>query len=146
EIAGIAMDLHASADVDLSGFDARARRYSRAGGPPNEVISVRRCAPEHAGKDRLPIAQVNPDHSIEVEIGGGHMRLLGPLGRSWIWVSPTAQQVTFENMLRVVVSRRVLQMGGAVFHAAGLDLRGSGIAFPGVSGAGKSTLTLRHAE
>jgi len=48
-----------------------------------------------------------------------------------------------ENALRVLVSERLRQVGGGVFHAAGIAYDGCGWLFPGISGAGKTTLSIK---
>lgn len=48
-----------------------------------------------------------------------------------------------ENALRVLVSERLRQDGGGVFHAAGIVACGGALLFPGISGAGKTTLSLK---
>jgi len=46
----------------------------------------------------------------------------------------------FENFLRVLVSYRLLELGGAVLHSAGVVRHGAAYLFLGRSGAGKTTV------
>jgi hypothetical protein len=77
-------------------------------------------------------------------IEGGAVRMVLGGDRVQATIEPTRGGMAFENVLRFFLSRRLVELGGTLVHAAGLMGPAGAFVFPGVSGAGKSTLTMRH--
>lgn len=148
QIAGLAIDVHASRQLDLSTFAGRAKRYGRSSGKADEVIEVHPSPDEGdvSPWSGAPLVRSTRSGGISVEFSGARVDIPAEPGRVVAWIRREGPGYRFENVLRVLMSRRLLQSGGVMIHAAGLCRGRFGVAFPGVSGAGKSTLTLRHPE
>lgn len=101
----------------------------------------------------LPVDFTGSDYRFDVDYGPSAVRLAGkgfmarldwlPRLSVGIWVAESADLVDegrLENCLRLVVGYRMLELGGALLHSAGVVVDGRAWVFPGQSGSGKSTL------
>lgn len=149
ELAGIAVDVHASASLDLHEFESRAAKFARTSSRADEVIRVTRSDGTGASTSEQPIRVGGAADAVVLEAMGARVEIARNAGESRAFLPPPPADgrpipFPFENVLRMLLSRRLVQRGGAMLHAAALCDDHVGIVFPGVSGAGKSTLTLRH--
>ncbi|GAC1352770.1 MAG: hypothetical protein NVSMB1_19000 [Polyangiales bacterium] len=155
-IAGIRLAVHADPSLDLSGFDARADAFAdETSAPSDECLEVG----PFASSETPPSfslgfrCEAGPEGRVVVDSNGA--RLTFSSARSAAGdqsrvhtakIDLKVNALAFENLLRIWVSRHLLERGGVLLHAAGIYRDGHGIAFPGVSGTGKSTVTLREPE
>jgi len=153
DVAGLAIDLIRPAELDFGDFATRAVQFRRCAGPADLEL---RLSPFES-EAQVPKLTLTSRHEerVEVTVSGKRSgyRLTGAelacedddavvVAR----VDPKSPVVALENVLRVLVSRRILRRGGALLHAAALTHHGRAVLFPGVSGTGKSTVTLREPE
>lgn len=142
-LAGVAVDVYVAADLDLSFFDPRADRYARSA----RVVSDLDLFVDGAATAGPPPAALQPRPRVAAGAGGlvqdwwgVHLAVEGRVARAAILPEGTNH---FENLLRLVVARSLLERGGVLLHAAGVRRGAHGLAIAGRSGAGKSTLALR---
>jgi len=92
--------------------------------------------------------------SFELEAGKTHLHAAGEalcaridcteVSRGTLWTCADDEFFTrnvFENFFRILVSYRLLELGGLLLHSAGIVNRDEAFLFPGRSGNGKSTLS-----
>lgn len=126
---------------------------ARAGGTGDAPIPIRllRCIPD----DFLPVDVRGWDYGLDFDWAPAAVRMagLGLQGRlDWrpgglglagaLWTHEDGGERfpgVFENFLRVLVAYRLLELGGAVLHSAGVVRDGAAFLFLGRSGAGKTT-------
>jgi hypothetical protein len=113
------------------------------------AFSIRlRC--DEASGDHVPLAAGDPALRVEtgrtdivIERGDFAARLTRPLPSAGPHVGVGRTDATawsFESLLRVLWSIHLPRVGGALFHACGLQSAGRGIIAPAVGGVGKTTL------
>jgi hypothetical protein len=114
-------------------------------------IQLLRCTPE----EFLPVDVRGWDYGLDFDWAPAAVKLagLGLQGRlDWrsgslglagaLWTHEDGGERfpgVFENFLRVLVAYRLLELGGAVLHSAGVLRDGAAFLFLGRSGAGKTT-------
>jgi hypothetical protein len=114
-------------------------------------IRLLRCAPD----EFLPVDVRGWDYGLDFDWAPAAVRMagLGFQGRlDWrpgrlglagaLWTHEDGGERfpgVFENFLRVLVAYRLLELGGAVLHSAGVVKDGAAFLFLGRSGAGKTT-------
>ncbi len=137
---------------------ASPRGPADADGDIAVVVSLRRCAEG----DFAPVDTRGWDYALDFSFAPSTVRLagLGLMGRidgleargaaeprrlsGTLWTPADGGALfpgIFENFLRVLAAYRLLDLGGAVLHSAGLVKDGAAYLFLGRSGAGKSTLS-----
>jgi hypothetical protein len=125
---------------------------------PAVAVSLRRCAED----DFAPVDTRGWDYALDFAFAPSTVRLagLGLMGRidgleargageprrlsGTLWTPADGGALfpgIFENFLRVLAAYRLLDLGGAVLHSAGLVKDGAAYLFIGRSGAGKSTVS-----
>ncbi len=143
EIAGRGLEILAEPGLDLSRFERRALRYARRDAETTHRIELR--------TDESLVETMAERHRCDVSIDGALLRVTTNAlriatnyssGVTRAWLPAVGDQ--FENVLRILLSRLLLQEGDGILHAAALRFGNAAVAFPGVSGAGKSTLAMRH--
>jgi hypothetical protein len=125
-----------------------------ASGPAGAAIPIRllRCSPD----EFLPVDVRGWEYGLDFDWAPAAVRLagLGLQGRlDWLpghpglagalWTYEDGGERfpgVFENFLRVLVAYRLLELGGAVLHSAGVVMDGAAFLFLGRSGAGKTTV------
>jgi len=134
----------------LTGAAGAASAAGAVGGAPIP-IRLLRC-----GQDEfLPVDVRGWDYGLDFDWAPAAVRMagLGLLGRlDWrpgslglagaLWTHEDGGARfpgVFENFLRVLVAYRLLELGGAVLHSAGVVKDGAAFLFLGRSGAGKTT-------
>lgn len=127
----------------------RHRFGSSAPGPAAVEVRVFRAA----AADFRPLDLRGFENHLELDRGPEEIRIAGlelmarlgrggPL-RASLWTSATGGEAfrgVAENLLRLVVAYRLLELGGVLLHSAALSTAGGAHVFVGASGAGKSTL------
>jgi hypothetical protein len=114
-------------------------------------IQLLRCAPD----EFLPVDVRGWDYGLDFDWAPAAVKMagLGLQGRlDWrpgrlglagaLWTHEDGGERfpgVFENFLRVLVAYRLLELGGAVLHSAGVVKDGAAFLFLGRSGAGKTT-------
>jgi hypothetical protein len=114
-------------------------------------IQLLRCTPD----EFLPVDVRGWDYGLDFDWAPAAVKVagLGLLGRlDWgpgrpglagaLWTQEDGGERfpgVFENFLRVLVAYRLLELGGAVLHSAGVVRDGAAFLFLGRSGAGKTT-------
>jgi hypothetical protein len=114
-------------------------------------IQLLRCAPD----EFLPVDVRGWDYGLDFDWAPAAVKIagLGLQGRlDWrpgrlglagaLWTHEDGGERfpgVFENFLRVLVAYRLLELGGAVLHSAGVVKDGAAFLFLGRSGAGKTT-------
>jgi hypothetical protein len=122
-----------------------------AAGDPPIPIQLLRCTPD----EFLPIDVRGWDYGLDFDWSPAAVKMagLGLQGRlDWrpgrhglagaLWTHEDGGERfpgVFENFLRVLVAYRLLELGGAVLHSAGVVRDGAAFLFLGRSGAGKTT-------
>jgi hypothetical protein len=148
---------------------ASAPTASKGSPRSTRVTTLPGEAPAAAGASPIPIRllRCGPDEFLPVDVRGWEYGLdfdwapaavrlagLGLQGRlDWLpgrpgltgalWTYEDGGERfpgVFENFLRVLVAYRLLELGGAVLHSAGLVKDGAAFLFLGRSGAGKTTV------
>jgi hypothetical protein len=133
-----------------SGGAVAAAAMGTAGDAPIP-IQLLRCAPD----EFLPVDVRGWDYELDFDWAPAAVKMagLGLQGRlDWrpgrlglagaLWTHEDGGvrfPGVFENFLRVLVAYRLLDLGGAVLHSAGVVKDGAGFLFLGRSGAGKTT-------
>lgn len=142
-LAGVAVDVYASAELDLGFFDARADRYHRSARVVSELDVFVDASPAvgHAPERLQPRPRVAAtEDGLVQDWWGVHVSIRGREVRASILPDGTNH---FENLLRMITARALLERGGVLLHAAGVRRGALGLAIAGPSGAGKTTLALR---
>ena len=137
--------------ADPAGAVAADADAAAAGGNPIPILVLRRAA-----GDFLAVETRGWEYGLDFDWSPAAVRLagLGLAGRlDWLPERPglggalwTAEDGgprfpgVFENFLRVLVAYRLLEIGGAVLHCAGVVREGAAFLFLGRSGAGKTTV------
>jgi len=136
-------------------LDAGAASGADGGGSPGAaaipILLLRRAA-----GDFLPVDVRGWEYGLDFDWSPAAVRLagLGLVGRlDWLPDRPGMEGAlwtpedggerfpgVFENFLRVLVAYRLLELGGAVLHSAGVVKDGAAFLFLGRSGAGKTTV------
>ncbi|HEY6323193.1 MAG TPA: hypothetical protein VJA16_16745 [Thermoanaerobaculia bacterium] len=125
-----------------------------ATGDPPVPIQLLRCTPD----EFLPVDVRGWDYGLDFDWSPAAVKMagLGLFGRlDWrpggvgmgglagaLWIHEDGGERfpgVFENFLRVLVAYRLLELGGAVLHSAGVVRDGAAFLFLGRSGAGKTT-------
>jgi hypothetical protein len=134
---------------------AGAASSAGGGGSPGAaaipILLLRRAA-----GDFLPVDVRGWEYGLDFDWSPAAVRLagLGLVGRlDWLPDRPGMEGAlwtpedggarfpgVFENFLRVLVAYRLLELGGAVLHSAGVVKDGAAFLFLGRSGAGKTTV------
>lgn len=136
-------------------FQDPATEPDRGAGASPDVRVLRAFA-----SDFLPIDLTGCEYTFELDYERDAVRIAGPCWMARIdgvGTAPHASLFTslsgdegfvaaFENLLRVLVAYRLVGLGGALFHSAGIVDGGQAHLFLGHSGAGKSTLSARSAS
>jgi hypothetical protein len=151
-----AADGAAAAADDDDAADGMASRPAAvpsavAAGPSIPILLLR-----HAAGEFLPVDVRGWEYGLDFDWSPAAVRLagLGLVGRlDWppdragmrgaLWTPEDGGERfpgVFENFLRVLVSYRLLELGGAVLHSAGVVRDGAAFLFLGRSGAGKTTV------
>lgn len=126
-------------------------RYGRVllegGGPGIETIVFRADSRDFHERDRSAPVTFDLDYSADGVrlVGQGFLARLdwrpSPKGALWTSARGSSFVGVFENYLRVLVAHRLLELGGALVHSAGVRDEAGAYLFCGPSGAGKSTLS-----
>ena len=122
-------------------------------GPAGAAIPIRllRCDPE----EFLPVDVRGWEYGLDFDWAPAAVRMAGlglkgrldwlpgrpgPAGALWTYEDGGERfPGVFENFLRVLVAYRLLELGGAVLHSAGVVKDGAAFLLLGRSGAGKTT-------
>jgi len=111
-------------------------------GPAPEPPCALRPQPPSPGKTRIKEAFLDlPDGRIATRIGTGMMFLFGQ-GRHVVVGPCLAQQNRVVDFINSRYCQWRVANGAVLFHVAGLELDGRGVALAGFPGRGKSTLAL----
>jgi hypothetical protein len=142
--------------AQLEAASATFPGWSAAPGGPGEAVGevVPVVLRRRAAGDFLPVDVRGWEYGLDVDHAPGALRLagLGLLGRiEWqpslagaLWTPVDGGELfpgIFENFFRVLVAYRLLDLGGAVLHSAGVVKEGAAFLFLGRSGAGKTTVS-----
>lgn len=144
DLAGEALDVWSTPGLDLSFFSERGELFERGNDSPATRLELRERGPNEPPLEEGPPRCWSEGESLVILGGWVRATLVGGTVRAAL--EPGQGFRPFENVLRFVLARKLLESGGAMIHAGGLVVDGLGVVFPGLSGDGKSTLVLRHPE
>jgi hypothetical protein len=124
-------------------------RFAAPAARPPVRVRLLRCA----AADFLPVDVRGWEYGLDFDWSPAAVRIagLGLMARlEWspdlaaaLWTPEDAGRPfpgVFENVLRVLVAYRLLEIGGVVLHCAGVVRNGAAFLFLGRSGAGKTTV------
>jgi hypothetical protein len=155
--AGVALELagdrYAFSGLEGSDVDVLRGRYGQAllagGGPGIETLVFRADSRDFCDRDRGAPLTFDLDYSEDCVRLAGHAFVARldwrPSLQGALWTSARGSSFlgVFENYFRVLLANRLLEVGGALVHSAGVRDETGACLFFGQSGAGKSTLSAR---